>query len=135
MSDSHHQDINAALSLHLKALNRPTHFENEPGFTPPDDEYLQESYLPGDVDPVGMEDGSTNDYIGIYQVDVMARRDRYKRDGYALADVVASHFKRGTPLSHGQANVRIERVRLEAPMPDKDRWKLVLSIRWRALIK
>jgi len=139
--------INRLLAVHLSQLELPTAYINAP-FEPTEAPYLAESYLPATQAPVGMENGSTDEFTGIYQVTVSAPRKEYKLKGFELADLVSRHFVRGTKLrasilpdwfeyftDKNFVAVRIERVEQNPGFIVGSRWNIPLSIQYRSFIK
>lgn len=127
-----HRKINAALSLHLSTLSYSIAYENAP-FTPATGLYLSENYLPATTSEVGIETGSTDDYTGLYQINVHAPRDGYKFEAYTVADEVAATFSRGTVLANEDITVRVQRVSQSSPLNDGDRFVIPVTVDWRSL--
>lgn len=130
-----HQVINAALALHLKALGKPTAYENATFEPTAGVLYLREAMLPAPTTNIGIALGSTRDYRGIYQVTVLAPRDAYKAAGYAAADEVSAHFARGLKLTTSSTIVLVMQNTIAPAFVSGDRWAIPVSIEYRALIK
>jgi len=107
-------DISAALDANLNTLalanNIPVAWENS-SYTPVTGRaYLRATLLPADTDGLGLADNSTDEHLGIYQVDVFAPIDTGKGQAVMLADSIADQFKRGTELIYNGVKVRIKTV-------------------------
>lgn len=129
-----HRKISAALSTHLSTLSGlpPVAWENAP-FKPVSGVlYLRESYLPGDTVAVGMENSSSDDATGIYQVSVFAEMDQYKLIAQTMAESIASHFARGTNLSYETQKVMITTVDTNAGSISDGWYSIPVSITWRS---
>lgn len=129
-----HTKISAALSSRLQALpsSPPVAWENA-GYTPVEGEtFLAEHYLPASTTGVGVSADSSIDYPGVYQIDVRVPANEYKAEGNALADKVASHFKRGTVMTRDGQSVVVESVSRNQGLRDGAWWMIAVSVNWRA---
>ena len=129
-----HRKISAALSTHLTTLSGlpPVAWENAP-FKPVSGAlYLRENYLPGDTVAVGMENSSSDDATGIYQVTVVAELDSYKLIAQTMAESITSHFARGTNLNYESQKVMITTVDSNAGSIDGGWYNIPVSITWRS---
>lgn len=126
--------ISNALSTHLKALPSPPPiaYENA-GYTPTEGTaYIAEHYLPAETSPVGLADSDSNDFTGVYQVDVRAPLDDYKKEGNDIADAVLSHFKRGTVMTYSGQSVVVQSASRAQGRRSGSWWFIPVSINWRA---
>jgi hypothetical protein len=130
-----HEVINAALAERLKALNVPAAYENAQ-FSPTDGVlYLEEHYLPARTTPVGLAFTDSQDFTGIYQVNVCAPTDKLKLAGMQAAGAVAKHFARGTSISKDGLNVLCERADQAPALKSGNRWIIPVSVRFRCFAK
>lgn len=129
-----HVKISNALSTHLQALpSAPPIAAENSGFTPKENQsYLAEHYMPAGTTGVGIAITDSLDYTGIYQIDVRTPLDEFKAEGNALADSVASHFKRGTVMTYETQDVVVQAVSRAQGRPDGAWWFIPVSVTWRA---
>ncbi len=129
-----HGKISNTLSKHLQSLpdSPPVAWENAK-FTPVDGvTFLSESYLPAETSGLGIAATDSLDYTGIYQIDVRAALDDYKKEANDTADAVASHFRRGTILTYNGQKVTIQSVSRAQGRADGAWWFIPVSVTWRA---
>jgi len=129
-----HSKISNALSKRLQSLpaSPPVAWENA-GFKPVDGvTFLAETYLPAETSGVGVAATDSLDYTGIYQIDVRAALDDYKKEANDTADAVASHFRRGTILTYNGQKVTIQSVSRAQGRADGAWWFIPVSVNWRA---
>lgn len=129
-----HTKISNALSEHLQALPSapPIAYENS-GYSPTEGTaYIAEHYLPAETSPVGLADSDSNDFTGVYQIDVRTSLDDYKKEGNDIADAVLSHFKRGTVMTFDGQSVVVQSASRAQGRPSGSWWFIPVSINWRA---
>lgn len=128
--------IYTALGKRLQALALPTAYEGAEFVPASGTLYLRESFLPGTTSPVGMAFGSTNNYVGIYQIDVCSPLGKeHKAAALAAIEQVLTQFARGTTLTESGVDVTLHRADRLPAMPDGDRWVTPISVRYRAFAK
>lgn len=131
------KNIHTALATRLQAIQSSGSpqiaYENQ-SFTPMANVlYLEEHFMPNLKDQVGIEDTSTDDYEGIYQVTVKAPADKLRFTGQEQARLVSAHFPRGAQYTAGGVTVRITRTQVNPGFIDADRYIVPVSIYWRVL--
>src|SRR6056297_706773 len=129
-----HTNISAALSTRLGTLpsSPPVAYENA-GYTPAEGTaYIAEHYLPAETSVVGLADDDSNDFTGVYQIDVRTPLDAYKAGGNDIADAVLSHFKRGTVMTYSGQSVVVQTASRAQGRPSGSWWFIPVSIIWRA---
>ena len=133
------KEIHTALATRLQAMQTggspPVAWENQP-YTPVTDTlYLTESFMPNLKEQVGMEDASSDDYEGVYQVTVMAPAGGLRFAGQERARLVAAHFPRGAMYTSGGVTARISKAQVNPGYIDGelDRYVVPVSIYWRTL--
>lgn len=127
-------DISAALDVNLNTLATANSidvaWENE-GYTPVTGiAYLRATLLPADTAGVGMADNSSDEHLGIYQVDVFTPTDDGKGQAVNLADDIADQFKRGTELTYNGVTVRIKTVSRSSGSRDGSWFIVPVSIQY-----
>ena len=129
-----HRKISAALSTHLAAMpSLPSvAWENAPFTSVSGTVYLSESYLPAATSAIGVEDSSSSQFIGVYQVSIHANSGNYKLEAQTLADSIVEHFSRGTLLTYEAQGVRIEVSSIANALQEGDRYMIPVSINWRS---
>lgn len=104
-------DISAALDGHLKAFSDTNNvnvaWENKKYKLVTGESYIRATLLPGNTDPTGYADAS-DEHVGVYQLDVIAPIDKGKSAYMPMADKIATHFKRGSLISYGDATVNVQ---------------------------
>ena len=105
-------DIGSALDKHLDEMpSAPsTAWENKKYEPVKGTLYLRATRLPGEGEQATLGDGGEDLNEGIYQIDVFAPSDDWKKDALAMADLIANRFKRGAILTYNSVNVRIKKV-------------------------
>lgn len=99
--------------------------------------YLQEFFIPSEVFQVGIEDGSTNEYRGIYQISIQAPVSVDASIGgmsptYQALEDIKAYFYRGLILND---TVRITKVYPSSSIVG-DSWMLTpVTINYTAFIK
>ena len=94
--------------------------------------YLSSFLLPAETVAVGMADGSSNDFTGIYQVDVNVPAGKGTIDSRPLVDGLLTAFARGIERTVNNQKTRIE-MSWRDPAIDGDAWYFVpVSIRYRS---
>ena len=85
------------------------------GFTPPDPaangKYLRATLLPADTATLGVSFSSTEQHLGLFQMDVFYGAGGGARAPRRIADQIISYFKRGTRMTVDGFNVEV----LQAP--------------------
>ena len=129
-----HRKISAALSTHLAAMpSLPSvAWENAPFNSVSGTVYLSESYLPAATSSIGVEDSSSSQFIGVYQVSIHSNSGDYKLEAQTLADDVAAHFARGTMLDYEDQRVRVEVSSISSALLEGNRYMTPVSIHWRS---
>jgi len=96
--------------------------------------YLRVDMLPADTEgsSIGIGSGGTDDYVGIYLVNIFAPVDDPdgKFAAYTMADTVADHYKEGTLLTYNGRVVRCESTSLAPAIRSDDRWQVPVRIRY-----
>ncbi len=104
-------------------------------FNPPESAIYWRSFLlPGDASAVGLGTEAENFHLGVYQVDVLAPAGIGWGDASVSAAKVVSAFKRGTDLTVGDCQIRITRAQPGPGMREGGRFKIPVSIYYRAVI-
>ena len=129
-----HRKISAALSTHLQSMpSLPSvAWENAPFDPVAGTVYISEHYLPANTSAVGVEDGSSDHFVGVYQLSIHANSGAYKLEAQTLADSIAAHFARGTSLTYEAQKVRIEVSSIASALQQGDRYMIPVSINWRS---
>tara|TARA_R110000772_G_scaffold9385_1_gene30846 strand:- start:7789 stop:8202 length:414 start_codon:yes stop_codon:yes gene_type:complete len=131
------KDINTALSVRLKQIqvagSPPVAWENAP-YTPVENTlYLEETFIPNIKNQVGIENSSTDDYEGIYQVLIKDTRGARRFGAQEQAKLVAEHFPRGAEYTQNSVTVKITTVQIAQGLTDNNTYNVPVSIYWRAL--
>jgi len=131
------KDINTALSVRLKQIQvadlPPIAWENAP-YTPIENTlYLQENFIPNIKNQVGLENSSTDDYEGIYQVLVRDTRGARRFNAQEQARLVAEHYPRGAEYTHNSVVVKIVRAQIAQGISDENTYNVPVSVYWRSL--
>jgi hypothetical protein len=71
--------------------------------------YLRPTLLPADTESIGLGNTSSEDHLGIYQVDVIAPIDKGKGQAITKADLVKTAFPKGN-LTYNGLKLRIRSV-------------------------
>jgi len=106
-------DISAALdstlNTYASANSVPVAWENS-GYAPiTGTKFLRPTLLAGGTDSVGLGNTSSDDHLGIYQVDVIAPLNTGKGEAVTTADAVAGAFPKGI-ITYNGVKVRIRSV-------------------------
>lgn len=89
--------------------------------------YVASFMLPATTRAVGMGDGSTNDYTGIYQINVSTKKGNGTKRPRELVDSLLIAFDRGVSLD----GVRIEHSWASGAIPTDARYTVPISVRYR----
>lgn len=132
------KDINTALSSRLAAFQTagspPVAWENAE-YTPVHGTlYLRENFLPNIKDQVGLEDSSTDDYEGIYQVTVVDWRGNRRFDAQEQARLISLHFPRGAEYTYNGVKVRITSSSSAVASTENDNYQIPINVQWRAFV-
>ena len=135
------KDIRAALATQLLTLQSggspPIAFEGENYEPTQGTLYLQERFIPADRGPVGMENASTDEYVGIYQITVACEggkiRERFAAETQAAA--IEDAFPRGSEYTVNSKTVKIMSTRTlpGGAALDKGWYEMPVEIHWLAL--
>ena len=112
-------DITAALDGHLNTMTSvpPVAWENITYEPVVGTLYLRPTLLFGNTEIATIGDTtSTDQNIGIYQVDVFAEAGKGKNAAIVQADLVADRFKRGTEITYNGLTVRVKNVSMAQPV-------------------
>lgn len=109
-------------------------FELAPAKLPPADEvYLAEAYIPARKTPVGLPFQGSEDNRGLYQVMVLAPRDKYKAMLNDAIKAVMDSFPRGLRIAADGISVLVTNVyRGGEPVSGGSRAAVPVTIEWRA---
>lgn len=105
-------NILAALLSHLSGLTLTPAMSlawPDIDFEPPAQGYLRATLVPNTVEQVTLGTNGKNRHRGLFQVDVFWKRNAGEIVPREKADLVAAQFKRGTVLTSGGLNIRINR--------------------------
>lgn len=132
------KDINTALSSRLAdfqtAGSPPIAWENSE-YTPVHGTlYLRENFLPNIKVGIGLEDSSTDDYEGIYQVTVVDWRGNRRFDAQEQGRLISVHFPRGAEYTHNGVKVRITSSNLAVSSVEEANYVVPVTISWRAFV-
>lgn len=107
-------------------------WQNMP-FTPGSDAYLEAMLLPAETDIVGMESTGSNDYIGIYQINVVCPKGTGTAESRTLVDGVLTALKRTTSYTVNSQKV-ISQKAWASPALDRDSsWYIIpISVEYRS---
>jgi hypothetical protein len=101
-------DISSALDSHLNDMALPTAWENN-NFTPTQDQlYVRPTLLPGNTEQSSFN--SSDEHLGIYQVDVIAPANKGKGEALIQADLIADQFKSRQILTYNGVKVYLTAV-------------------------
>lgn len=88
--------------------------------------------LPAETTGVGLADGDSQDYMGIYQVNVYVRKGDGTAASRPLVDGLLTAFDKGTELEVAGQKIRIE-ISWRSNAVDNEAWYVVpVSIRYRS---
>jgi len=131
------KDINTALSVRLKQIQvadvPPIAWENAPYTPVANTLYLEETFIPNIKNQVGLENSSTDDYEGIYQVLVRDARGARRFNAQEQARLVAEHFPRGAEYTHNSITVKIVSAAVSQGLSVDNTYNVPVTITWRAL--
>jgi len=71
--------------------------------------FLRPTILPADTLPIGLGYTSSEDHLGLYQIDVICPLDQGKGLAISQADLLSTHFARGE-LIYNSVKLRIKSV-------------------------
>lgn len=71
--------------------------------------FLRPTLLPSGTSAIGVSNNSSNDHVGIYQIDVIAPIDQGKGAAFAQADILSTQFARGI-LTYNNIKLQIKSV-------------------------
>jgi hypothetical protein len=105
-------NISAALDKHLSEMAGlpDVAWENKDYEPTQGTSYLRPTILPAETFQASLGTNGQDEHTGIYQVDVMVEAGKGKKAGYALADLVADQFARGTDLVYSGVTVTIRQT-------------------------
>ena len=125
--------LEKALLMETTGPTLPTELPNQPaGFNPPaDGKYLSVSLFPNGNAWEGLNSGSMA--MGLLGVMVVWPKGLGEHGAYLVADLVATHFAKGTILTAGGTKVKINRepVALQ-PLIEDDRISVPVNISWES---
>jgi len=132
------KDINTALSSRLATMQAsgvpPIVWENSE-YTPVHGTlYMRENFFPNIKTQVGLEDTSTDNYEGIYQVTISDWTGNRRFDAQEQARLVSVHYPRGSEFTYNSVKVRITRSVIETPFINENQFFVPISIYWRAFV-
>ena len=132
-------DITGALFARLAALTlTPTHQIAWPNveFTPPSSgKFLRANEIPVSAVAVSVAADGSNEYRGIFQVDVFGPLGAGLPTQKAIAAAVSAQFKRGLTLYGGSTRLDVTGSFVGPAMVDKDRAMIPVSINYRAFAR
>jgi hypothetical protein len=86
----------------------PTAWENK-DFTPTQGQlYVRPTLLPGNTEPSSFD--SSDEHLGVYQVDVIAPSNKGKGEALIQADLIADQFKSRQVLTYNGVKVHLTSV-------------------------
>lgn len=101
-------DISSALDKHLDELSVPTAWENR-SFEPVVGQlYVRQTLLPANTEQSSYN--SSDEHLGLYQIDVIAPTGKGKGEATQQADLIADKFKSRQTLVYNGVSVRITGV-------------------------
>lgn len=108
-------DISAALDSRLNTMSNlpPVQWENRTYKPINGVLYLRVTNLSGNtiVSTIGTTT-STDETIGVYQIDIFAPLGGGKNESVTMGDMIADHFKRGTQMLYNGVQVEAKNVRI-----------------------
>lgn len=111
-------DIQAAFTnkavLFAQTEGLPIFFENQKYVPVLKQRHLRAFFIPGDSPAAGCGVDAPNKFHGIYMINVYTEQAVGYGPAYAIADRVASEFKRGTKLDGNGIEVTINKALIES---------------------
>lgn len=103
-------------------------------FTPAADPYLTSFNLPAETSTLGLSIGSSDDYSGIFQVDVRCPKGSGSNDSRTITNNVMAEFSKGSEQTANTTTVLIEQSWASGAFDIGDAWfSIPVSIRYRAI--
>jgi hypothetical protein len=125
--------LNAQLAALVLSPVVPIAWQNK-SFTP-SGAYLRPWLLPVRTDALTVSVLGSNDYAGLYQVDVFWPSGSGLTDPMERASAIAAHFKRGTRISREGITVRIDDPPWPGPALQEPNWiQVPVSVPYRAFV-
>ena len=132
-----YSDIQAALETKLSAfatLNSYSVAWPNVKFEPASEPYLAAFNLPAETTTVGLENTSSNDYQGIYQIDVRCKKGKGGNESRTIVDAVLGEFSKGSTQTVNTTKVVIQQSWASGSFDIDDSWFVVpVSVKYRAL--
>jgi len=105
-------------------------------FTPPaDGRYLRANELPSPTVGIDIATDGTNEYSGLFQVDVFGPLNVGSSVPQELAGAVVRHFKRGTRLDREGVRIDVMQASIGPALRDDPCWMVPVTVRYRAFAK
>lgn len=104
-------------------------------FTPPDGLYYSLFNLPADRVPLTLGSDGEDDYVGVFQIDVVSKTGEGVRTIIEAAQVLTAFFTAGTWLNKDGQAVFIRRSQMSQPRKQDVRLVVSVSVFWQARIK
>ena len=127
-------ELRQALEVHLNGMAGvpPIDFENV-GLGQDNRVYLSSMLFPAEDITVGMEQGGSDVFAGVYQVMVHVPKGTGRSIYTDEVNKVRVRFVRGTKIGAGTTTVIIHKVWTNSSLSDENYFKIPISIRYRAL--
>lgn len=110
-------------------------------FAPPVDSqgkpspFLRANDIPAPTLGLSLSSTGTNDYVGLFQVDVMWPQGGGVSAAKEVAAAIIAHMKRGTQMDRQSVRVEVTRASLGPVISDDPRIMIPVTITYRALVK
>jgi len=134
---SHFLDISAALDTNLNTFatdnSIPVAWENIDYQPIAGTLFLRSTILPADTLPIGLGNTSSEDHLGLYQIDVISPIDKGKGQAFTKADLLATHFARGE-LTYNGVIIRIKSVSRGSGSRDNAWFVVPVFINYQSII-
>lgn len=127
-------DVQAALDARLDAM-AGTHeiaWQNVEYSPTKDQLFLRPTLLPGSSEAATISTAGTDEYIGVYQVDVFAPAGDGKAFALQMADTIADQFKPVTELTYNGVTVRCMAVNITQAAREEGWHQMSVDVRYMA---
>lgn len=127
-------DIAKALSDQLSSVaTLPVVTEGQDFDPNPDNGYIREFVLSAGESTVGLENTSSDDSSGIYQIDVLTPRKRTKWANLAVCDTIKKGFPKGRHISRNNQYVIVVDVSMSNTFIEDAYIRHSLSVEYRVV--
>jgi hypothetical protein len=142
MTDTHIQQTLTAAFLQLNASSGKPYIKFTDGnptnvavanipFTPPaNSQYFVLSFLPGEPNPAGMGTEAFNQWVGVFQVDIISPIGKGEDEVNAKYEALARLFERGKYFD----NVLINKIYCPLRETEEGIYRAVVRVEWTACL-